>query len=229
MYNAFMVTQNYKLIVIAHPDDETLFFSGLIQSSSGPWKVICVTDGNADKNGLSRSLDFKKACEHHKIHSFEQWDFPDIYENRLELKKLMHKLQELEPPTEVYTHGILGEYGHPHHQDVSYCVHEVFASKCDVWSVAYNLFPEKIIQLDKQQYEHKMFALTEIYKSETIRFLNLLPVTFVEGFIKVSKEEVEHLYESLVAGNHSDVKKLDIYKPIAPHIENIFFNPKRMF
>jgi len=43
------------LLVVAHPDDETIFFGGTMYSlKKRGWKVIVVTDGNADGMGSTR-------------------------------------------------------------------------------------------------------------------------------------------------------------------------------
>nr|HPI41640.1 PIG-L family deacetylase [Pseudobdellovibrionaceae bacterium] len=62
---AFKKTQKLNnLLVIAHPDDEALFFSGLVlYHKKDHWTIVCVTDANADENGTKRKKDFKKSCK----------------------------------------------------------------------------------------------------------------------------------------------------------------------
>ena len=189
-----MSKKKYALLVVAHPDDESIFFSGLLMNERTlPWKVVCVTDGNADLAGSKRTDQFKKACQLLKVKA-EQWDFPDRFEARLDTEKLTQNLRNLETPAVVYTHEILGEYGHPHHQDVSYAVHRAFSKKAPVWSVAYNTYPQKSFKFTKHQYNIKTQILTKIYQSETLRFLNFLPLTSKEGYLKTTFTEVEHIY-----------------------------------
>ena len=110
--------KKHNLLVVAHPDDETIFFGGLVQVyRRRPWKVICVTDGNADGEGEKRKKDFFSACTQLIAKSFEMWDFPDRFGQRLDIDRLAQRLKT-ENAAEVFTHGALGEYGHPHHQDV---------------------------------------------------------------------------------------------------------------
>lgn len=200
-----MSKKKYALLVVAHPDDETIFFSGLLMNDRKlPWKVICVTDGNADLAGSTRADQFKKACSLLKV-KCEHWSFPDIFEARLDTEKLVQKLKALELPEIVYTHEILGEYGHPHHQDVSYAVHRAFSKRAPVWSVAYNTFPQKTFGFSKVQYKIKTKILTKTYQSETLRFLNFLPLTSKEGYLKTAVGEVEHIY-SYFLGN-AELKK----------------------
>jgi len=190
-----MAKPNYGLLCVAHPDDETIFFGGLLlKRRTRPWKVICVTDGNADGQGRKRYGQFRRACAKLGVEDFEWWGFPDRYEQRLPVDTLALALASLETPTEVFTHGILGEYGHPHHQDVSVAVHRAFAQHPRVYSTAYNAYPELRISLSEREYALKTQILTRIYGSETSRFLNFLPATFQEGFLRVAPEEVEAIY-----------------------------------
>lgn len=206
-----MSKQKYALLVVAHPDDESIFFSGLLMNQrSLPWKVICVTDGNADQMGSKRRDQFIKTCKLLKV-KHEHWDFKDVFEIRLNINDIIKRLQTLAQPTIVYTHGILGEYGHPHHQDISFAVHKAFAKKASVYSVAYNSYPEKLIKLTKTQYKTKTKILTNIYQSETLRFLNFLPITPSEGFLVSSFAEVDHIYSYFVFGTELKKSKLKKY------------------
>jgi LmbE family N-acetylglucosaminyl deacetylase len=196
-----MTKEKYNLLCVAHPDDETIFFSGLLQRRrSRPWKIICVTDGNADGDGAKRFRQFKKACSHYGA-QFEWWGYPDIFERRLPIEDLKKKLIELPKPHEIFTHGPLGEYEHPHHQDVSFAVHSAFHEHPRLYSVAHNAFPELRIDLTAREFEVKQEILTHIYGSETTRFLNLLPATSSEGFLRVSFGEADAIYEYFTQGS----------------------------
>lgn len=205
-------------IIASHPDDETLFFSSIMQTKKDV-HVICVTDGNADGMGEKRKSDFKSACKAQGATS-EMWDFQDIYEKRLDQKRLQEKLTTINDANIVYTHGILGEYGHPHHQDVSFAVHNVFKDK--VMSVAYNTYPSELITLNQKSFNLKKEILSTTYLSETIRFSNLIPATFAEGFLKVSFEEVENIFHFLIKKEALDPTRLFHYKWLQGHIEDKF-------
>lgn len=185
----------FQIIVCAHPDDETLFFGGLIQQNRTlPWLVACATDANADGMGKKRHQDFLKACKSLGVQETVFFDLPDIFDRRLDLTRLRQKLEELPPAKVVYTHGPVGEYGHPHHQDISYAVHQFYVKKARVFSCAHNAFPDRLVRLTKAQYEKKCKILSETYGSETQRFQNILPCTFTEGFCEYSMTEVEAIY-----------------------------------
>ena len=202
---------SYRLLVVAHPDDETLFFSAaLLNLKNKPWRVVCVTDANADGFGKKRALQFKKACKMLGVQAYEQWDFPDIYVQRLDLKKLKEKLLELPTPLEVYSHGVTGEYGHPHHQDLGYMVSQVF--KVPVWAPAYNCAADKVISLNQKQYQLKSKIYAEVYGGETLRFSQFIPNRNADEFYKVSASENQEIYSSIIEKRSPVKSKLKKYK-----------------
>lgn len=215
---------SFRLLVVAHPDDETIFFGGLLLANArkgAAWKVICVTDGDADGNGPARREQFRAAMRALGVKDHEHWDFPDIYEKRLDLDALAARLKALGSPREVYTHGVLGEYGHPHHQDVCAGVFRAFgASRIPIWSSAYNCFPEKVIRLSAEQYRRKCRILSETYRAETRRFAHFLPASAVEGFRRLKRREVEALYSFLTGGAAPEPRALDAYRWYWPYLQN---------
>lgn len=205
--------KKYNLLVVAHPDDETIFFGGLLQVyRRKPWKVICITDGNAGGEGAKRRADFTAACKKMRVQQSEMWDFIDRYDVRLNVADIRARLAN-ETPSEVFTHGPLGEYGHPHHQDVSAAVHGVFGT---VWSPAYNAYAEKVIRVPRKLYKVKCDILSKTYFSETHRFARHLPALSVEGFAKVSGKEVAAIHAYLCGGPQP---RLQTYAWFQPYLE----------
>lgn len=206
----------YRLLVVAHPDDETLFFGGLLASTTKkktPWLVICVTDGDADGNGKARAKQFRNATRKLGVTYIAHWDFPDIYEKRLDIEALATRLQGLVAPKEVYTHGVLGEYGHPHHQDVCAAVFRAFGdTEIPLWSAAYNCWPERRIHLSEDEYRLKCEILSGIYQAETRRFAHFLPATATEGFTQLSGLEVKSLYRFFTGGPAPARRTLRAYR-----------------
>lgn len=202
-------TEQKSLLVVAHPDDETIFFAGLLLQSQGrkragherDWKVICVTDANADGKGAEREKQFARALGLLGVRDFEIWGFPDVFDRRLDVASLTARLAALPAPKRVYTHSIVGEYGHFHHQDVSVSVHRAFARRAPVWSVAYNCRADAWVKLDAPAYAVKNKVLSEVYFSETSRFFNYLPSAAIEGYARVSLAEVEAIYAHLSEWN----------------------------
>jgi LmbE family N-acetylglucosaminyl deacetylase len=214
-----MSSTKYNLLMIAHPDDETIFFSGLLlRRRARPWKIICATDGNADGQGKRRRRQFERATGLLGVRDTEWWGFTDKFSKRLPVEELTARLSALPTPHEVFTHGVIGEYMHPHHQDVSLSVHRAFAGHPRVYSAAYNAFPELRVHLDKKEFELKAKLLTDIYGSETTRFLNLLPATSSEGFFRARLEEIEAIYEFNAGLGRLDRKRLHAYAWMADYL-----------
>lgn len=197
---------------MAHPDDETLFFGGLLQKCAKNFFVACLTDGGADNRAHERRDEFSTACLALGVTNFRQFSLPDIYEQRLESSAITEILSDLDKSLpdleEVYTHNSIGEYGHPHHQDISAAVH-LFFDQRPVWSPAYNCYPTKIISLSESEYQIKQNTLTDIYQKETSRFLNLVSCQYTEGFLELDKEQVKKSYES------KNFSKVDQFKKVA--------------
>jgi LmbE family N-acetylglucosaminyl deacetylase len=210
-----MKAKAYRLLVVAHPDDETIFFGGLLQREKGPWKVICVTDGNADGRGAERAEEFQAATRLLGVKETLHWNYPDLFPNRLPVPEITDRLSTLPEPKEVYTHGPMGEYGHPHHQDVSLAVHRAFP-KLKVFAPAWNCLPDKVIKLSSAEFRKKTEAYAVVYRKETSRFLNILPDTAVECFTRFSLKEVESLVGYIRRENELDPKVLRHYSWIAP-------------
>ncbi len=224
---------NFNLVCVAHPDDETIFFGGLVQKKLAntpehpsaadlnvPWVVICATfDGNDD-----RKRQFAEACKILGVRHHHTLGLMDRYDQRLSIEDMILELRKLPEPLSIYTHNIVGEYGHPHHQDVSYAVHSAFEGHPNLYSVAYNCFPEVEIHLSQEEYEIKTKILTEVYSSETKRFLNLIPSTFVEGYRRLDRPEVEAIYDYFARGKTLDLKKLKAHRGLAqylPHLRDL--------
>jgi LmbE family N-acetylglucosaminyl deacetylase len=213
----------YGLVCVAHPDDETLFFGGVLQrrisKSSMPWTVVCVTDGNADGQGDAREKQFRKACRELGVKRAEWWGFADRFEERLDVAEIRLRLEDLPIPQEIYTHGPIGEYGHPHHQDVCYATHAAFPDHPKLFASAYNAYPEFQITLTPKEFERKARILTRVYGSETQRFLNLLPATSAEGYLRLDRREIEALYEFLARGGALRPDRLQAYRWLAPYLK----------
>ncbi len=209
-----MANRKPNLLVVAHPDDESIFFGGLVQQErSHPWHLICVTDGNGDGRAEQRHKELLQAAKLLKIHSREQWDFKDQYERRLDLDRLAHLLAPwVHKAGAVYTHGPIGEYGHPHHQDVAYVAHQVFSHRLPVWGTSYNCRPQKRIVLTLRQFELKAKILNSVYRLETERFVHLLPILSEEGFCRFSKAEAQTVYRALRSGAKLNPRHLKHYR-----------------
>jgi len=206
------------LVCVAHPDDETIFFGGVIQAKKYDWTAVCVTDANADGFGQERYKQFQKACRKLGIQKTIFLNYPDLFDQRLDAKKLSADLKKLGTFDVVYTHGVLGEYGHIHHQDVCFAVFQTFAKTSKIYSPAYNIFPQIKVPLSQKAYNLKTAILSDIYAGESMRFLGLLPATSFEGFVQLENSEVEEIYLHILKKKKLNKKKLKTYAWLADYI-----------
>jgi LmbE family N-acetylglucosaminyl deacetylase len=106
-----------NVMVVAHPDDETLW--GWRAFDSGAWLVVCVTDC-----GPERQKKFNDAVRHFGATplTIGLKDDPSRDFNQEERDLLIQELKALlqkDGVETVLTHGPEGEYGHPIHKSLS--------------------------------------------------------------------------------------------------------------
>lgn len=130
------MTKNYKIIV-AHPDDETIFFSSIVKSAS---KIIFCYDKTKDKTvSLGREKIKKKLplknilflnLTEANVFNAADWENPvdslegikvkknriRYHQNFLKLKLNLSKI--INVGDTIYTHNPWGEYGHEDHIQV---------------------------------------------------------------------------------------------------------------
>ncbi len=210
------------LLVVAHPDDESLFFGALLaQNKNLKWTVLCITDGNAEGRGNDRHQELLQATKKLGVKNLLHWDFPDRYPGRLAMAELQERLKTLDNFNVVFTHGILGEYGHPHHQDTSFAVHKEFSKrKIPVWSAAYNSLGSHSVSVNAATFKLKAKILQEIYRLETARFLNILTITQTEHYHLVPNTIVENIYRWILDSNLALPKTLGPYSVLKQFLED---------
>ena len=110
------------LLCVAHPDDESLWFGGtLLSAVDVRWTVLCATYGD----DTPRGRDFRGVCQRLGAQAV-QLGLPDSTGLLPEplLRDGVSEVAEQGPFDVVLTHGRWGEYGHPHHRQVSRMVRE---------------------------------------------------------------------------------------------------------
>lgn len=140
-----------RALVVAHPDDESLWFAGLLVAVPGDWTVICCSIPRTDP---IRAWKFFDACEvlgvKARLLPFTEGAPPSPLANLAEI--------DLGGFDEIVTHGNVGEYGHPHHLQVNRHISERWGHK--LVKGCYGKAPgSKRVVLNEHQLGLKMAAI----------------------------------------------------------------------
>lgn len=120
------------VIVVAHPDDDALFAGPFqIAHSWITWRVICATYSHHDARARELAH-WQSQLNCKDVHFLDLPDDPsDLGRNSSSFSEaeLTARLQPLlDAPDVIVTHGLTGEYGHPHHITVNKVVRELCPS-----------------------------------------------------------------------------------------------------
>jgi LmbE family N-acetylglucosaminyl deacetylase len=201
----FDLSKSRALLVVAHPDDETIFAAGLILlSRETRWTIVCCTDeGNS-----TRQNEFFCACEFMAKHSGNSIEpvFLNLLLNNREHFDHHALIQALSSYAKGYdivvTHNSQGEYGHEHHKLVHSCVIEAIATSniwCFISPGSSNVNPNKLrskmpngnasLDLNSETITLKVQAFQECHVSQAV----------IYGYHPVSNElRNTHLKETLL-------------------------------
>ena len=196
------------LVVCAHPDDETLWFASVLARYEAD--VVSVTCGWDENTRRRRELELAEACSTQGVRQVATLGHPDDPRRRrgarLDVAVLMSELSSYADNSydAVFTHGPYGEVNqHPHHQDVSYAVHQVFD---DVLSVAWNQYPAIIHTLTEAEFELKQRVMGTIYWQEYAELATTYEIAAQERFARVTRTASEIFYWGIANfGDHHEL------------------------
>src|SRR3989338_9291501 len=106
------------LVIVAHPDDETIWMGGtILQNLDWNWTIISLSR----KNDPDRAPKFQRACKslNHYSTSIIS-DLDDQILQPLQIDEVKRKILFLLPKKNydiIFTHGKNGEYGHIRHKE----------------------------------------------------------------------------------------------------------------
>jgi LmbE family N-acetylglucosaminyl deacetylase len=145
------------LVLVAHPDDETIGFSSVCAGAD----VVSVTDGRWGGRADARADGFQQACELLGARRALLLNLPDIFPWRLPGEVLADRLRALGPYRRVYTHSPFEV--HPHHRDVALAASQCFE---EIWVRSLGGYAAEAHVLDQEAYERKLDILNTIYRRE---------------------------------------------------------------
>jgi len=107
-----MLLPGHNLMIVAHPDDETIFGHTQLANPEADWTVVCMT--NADNP--VRAAEFRHVVTYYGA-KHEIWGYEDRWDGGFDVDSVTAALrgQTESRFDHVLTHGINGEYGHSQH------------------------------------------------------------------------------------------------------------------
>ena len=163
------------LIIVAHPDDETIWIGGTILKNSENWDLTIISLCRGDDP--DRAPKFRKVCEIYKAKSFIS-DLEDETLKPISITEVIKRIKQFAQKEYdyIYTHNTNGEYGHIRHIDVHKAVLKML-DKGDLSTEKLFLFDyenvkdiccakktrDKFIKLDNLTLKRKKEIINEVY------------------------------------------------------------------
>lgn len=140
-----------RVLIVAHPDDESLFFGGLLVAEPGDWTVIACSIPRRDP---IRAWKFFTACDllgaRGRLLPFPETDPGEPLSSLYAL--------DLAGFDQIVTHSPAGEYGHAHHKLLHRFLSLAYPEK--LLAGCYGCpMGAKVIALSPAQWERKQAAI----------------------------------------------------------------------
>jgi len=116
------------LVIVAHPDDETIWMGGTLLSNVNNWDLTIIS--LCRRGDKDRAPKFKKVCRIFKAKCFMS-DLEDEKLNDISTSEVIKLIKKYSNKAYdyIFTHGKNGEYGHKRHIDVNKAVLEMLKKK----------------------------------------------------------------------------------------------------
>ncbi|MFZ5955263.1 MAG: PIG-L family deacetylase [Nanoarchaeota archaeon] len=165
------------LVIVAHPDDETIWMGGTILSNLKKWDLTILS--LCRRNDSDRAPRFSKACKNFYHSKSMMSDLEDVQLNDIPLNDVIGCITKTLSEKKfdfIFTHGNNGEYGHKRHKDVHKAVNKMIEQKLlsckKIFFFSYfkkdklcypNPESNKFINLGTRVFMKKKFIITKIY------------------------------------------------------------------
>src|SRR3989338_8757885 len=172
------------LVIVAHPDDETIWMGGtILKNRNWDWTIFSL----CRKNDADRSPKFSNVCEFYGAKGIIG-DLDDEILLPLTTEEVINKIKEYLVEREydyIYTHGVNGEYGHLRHKEIHRAVSKMIKDgelKCkkffyfayipgqmksphnfDLKIPVPDKAAKEVVKLSGSEYKDKYKLITELY------------------------------------------------------------------